>query len=59
LGNGQAHAALATPRLQRFCGAVYSPESELRSHCYQTSLPAQFDEYVWFDQTEALATGSA
>ena len=59
LGNGEAHAALATPRLQRFCGAVYSPESELRSHCYQTSLPAQFDEYVWFDQTEAVATGPA
>ena len=59
LRNGQAHAALAAPRLQRFCGPVYSAESELRSHCYQTSLPAQFDEYVWFDQTEALATASA
>ena len=58
LDSGTAHAALSAPRLQRFCGAVYSPESELRSHCYQTSLPAQFDEYVWFDQTDAVATGA-
>ena len=56
LTGGEAHAALAAPRLQRFCGPVYSPENELRSHCYQTSLPAQFDEYAWFDETEALAT---
>lgn len=51
---GVAQAALAEPRLQRFCGVAYRPEKELRSHCYQTSLPAQFDEYVWFDRTDAL-----
>ncbi|MCE2874618.1 MAG: erythromycin esterase family protein [Planctomycetaceae bacterium] len=59
LRSGVAQAALAEPRLQRYCGDGYRPEKELGSHCYQASLPAQFDEYVWFDQTEALTTGPA
>jgi len=33
---------------------VYRPDTELESHYFQAVLPAQFDEYVWFDQTEAV-----
>lgn len=43
---------LASPRLQRGIGLVY--EGEGFGHFEQLSLPAQFDEYVWFDETRAL-----
>jgi protein-L-isoaspartate(D-aspartate) O-methyltransferase len=45
---------LADPRLERAIGAVYRPESELRSHYFQASLSRQFDEYVWLDETCAV-----
>ena len=45
---------LAEPRLERAIGVVYRPETELESHYFQAILPAQFDEYVWFDETEAV-----
>lgn len=51
---GPLHAALTPARLQRAIGVVYRPETERASH-YQTAvLPAQFDEYVWFDRTSAV-----
>jgi protein-L-isoaspartate(D-aspartate) O-methyltransferase len=34
---------------------VYRPESELASHYFSAVLPRQFDEYVWFDETTAVA----
>jgi protein-L-isoaspartate(D-aspartate) O-methyltransferase len=33
---------------------IYRPETELQSHYFQAVLPAQFDEYVWFDETRAV-----
>jgi erythromycin esterase-like protein len=45
---------LLKPRLERFIGVVYRPETELASHYAQASLPQQFDAFVWFDQTTAL-----
>ncbi|MFN0249446.1 MAG: protein-L-isoaspartate(D-aspartate) O-methyltransferase [Kofleriaceae bacterium] len=45
---------LADPRLERAIGVVYRPETELASHYFQAVLPAQFDEYIWFDETEAV-----
>jgi protein-L-isoaspartate(D-aspartate) O-methyltransferase len=45
---------LLTPRLERAIGVIYRPESELASHYFHASLPAQFDEYVWFDRTVAV-----
>ncbi|HXE56577.1 MAG TPA: hypothetical protein VNK43_01110 [Gemmatimonadales bacterium] len=30
------------------------PESELTSHCFEATLPRQFDECVWFDETPAI-----
>jgi len=45
---------LAEPRLERFIGVIYRPETELWSHYAQAVLPEQFDAYVWFDETQAL-----
>jgi protein-L-isoaspartate(D-aspartate) O-methyltransferase len=45
---------LRRPRLERFIGVIYRPETELQSHYAAASLSEQFDAYVWFDQTTAL-----
>jgi protein-L-isoaspartate(D-aspartate) O-methyltransferase len=45
---------LLPSRLERAIGVVYRPESELLSHYFQASLPRQFDEYIWFDETHAV-----
>jgi protein-L-isoaspartate(D-aspartate) O-methyltransferase len=44
---------LFEPRLERAIGVVYRPDTELESH-YFPVLPAQFDEYVWFDESAAV-----
>jgi protein-L-isoaspartate(D-aspartate) O-methyltransferase len=46
---------LGSPRLERAIGVVYRPETELLSHYFYASLPRQFDEFVWFDETRAVA----
>ena len=46
---------LRKPQLERAIGVIYRPESELASHYFQAVLPEQFDEYVWFDTTSAIA----
>ena len=33
---------------------IYRPETERWSHYSQSVLPAQFDAWVWFDDTRAL-----
>ena len=48
-------AELAEPRLERAIGVVYRPETELESHYFQAVLPAQFDEYIWLDETSAVS----
>jgi protein-L-isoaspartate(D-aspartate) O-methyltransferase len=45
---------LQAPRLERAIGVIYRPESELASHYFYASLPHQFDEYIWFDETNAV-----
>ncbi len=45
---------LLAPHLERAIGVVYRPETEIPSHYFQAALPAQFDEYIWFDETKAL-----
>ena len=42
------------PRLERFIGVIYRPETELMSHYASASLPQQFDAFVWFDETQAV-----
>src|SRR5207248_7442346 len=45
---------LLEPRLERFIGVIYRPETELLSHYSDASLPQQFDAFVWFDETTAV-----
>jgi protein-L-isoaspartate(D-aspartate) O-methyltransferase len=45
---------LLEPRLERFIGVIYRPDTELLSHYSDASLPQQFDAYVWFDETSAV-----
>ena len=46
--------ALLTPRLERFIGVIYRPETERWSHYAEAVLPNQFDAWVWFDETKAV-----
>ena len=52
--DGMLRRRLAQPRLERFIGVVYRPETEFASHYAEASLPQQFDAYVWLDETTAL-----
>ena len=45
---------LASPRLERYIGVIYRPDTELASHYAQSSLSRQFDAWVWFDTTRAV-----
>ncbi|TYL80848.1 protein-L-isoaspartate(D-aspartate) O-methyltransferase [Bradyrhizobium cytisi] len=47
-------AQLLEPRLERFIGVIYRPETERWSHYSACVLPEQFDAYVWFDETTAV-----
>ncbi|KAI1084882.1 putative erythromycin esterase [Whalleya microplaca] len=42
------------PRLQRFIGVIYMPATERWSHYIKTTLPEQYDAFVWFDETKAV-----
>src|SRR5439155_8947512 len=46
--------ALLEPRLERFIGVIYRPETERWSHYSQAILPRQFDAWLWFDETDAV-----
>lgn len=46
---------LSQPRLERAIGVIYRPETELYSHYFQASLPQQFDEFIWFDETQPVS----
>ncbi len=50
---------LSPPRLERAIGVIYRPDTELESHYFEAELPRQFDEYCWFDETEAVTPLSA
>lgn len=58
LREGQAdptvRVRLLEARLERAIGVVYRPSAELRSHYFQSVLPRQFDEWIWFDRSEAV-----
>lgn len=46
--------ALTPQRLERAIGVIYRPQTELASHYFRASLPRQFDEWIWFDETRAV-----
>ena len=57
-GPGQkdrVRADLAEPLLQRAIGVIYRPETELLSHYFQAELSRQFDAWIWFTETRAVA----
>ena len=45
---------LTQPRLQRYIGVIYRPETERASHYSYATLPRQYDAFVWFDRTKAV-----
>jgi erythromycin esterase-like protein len=45
---------LMAPRLERFIGVIYRPETERWSHYSEAILPRQFDSWLWFDETHAV-----
>jgi protein-L-isoaspartate(D-aspartate) O-methyltransferase len=53
-GDAALRRRLAEPRLERFIGVIYRPETERWSHYSEAVLPEQFDAWVWFDETTAL-----
>lgn len=52
--HGALRRRLLEPRLERFIGVIYRPETERWSHYAEASLPEQFDAWVWFDETGAV-----
>ena len=49
-----AREELSAPRLERAIGVIYRPDTELASHYFHAELAHQFDEFIWFDHTEAV-----
>jgi erythromycin esterase-like protein len=45
---------LLEPRLERFIGVIYRPDTERWSHYSEAILPRQFDGWVWLDETRAV-----
>jgi protein-L-isoaspartate(D-aspartate) O-methyltransferase len=54
LRDGKAIEGLAEPRLERFIGVIYRPETERWSHYSEAEPANQFDAWVWFDETKAV-----
>jgi erythromycin esterase-like protein len=50
----EVREALMEPRIERFIGVIYRPDTERWSHYSECVLPNQFDAWVWFDETEAI-----
>ena len=46
--------ALVPPKLERFIGVIYRPDTEIASHYAEACLPRQFDAFAWFDETKAV-----
>ncbi|KAK7746092.1 hypothetical protein SLS62_009552 [Diatrype stigma] len=53
-GGGGLRLKKLEPKLQRFIGVVYRPETEMQSHYMRTTLQEQYDGFVWFDRTSAV-----
>jgi protein-L-isoaspartate(D-aspartate) O-methyltransferase len=45
---------LSAPKLERAIGVIYRPETERQSHYFQAVLPSQFDEYIFYDESQAV-----
>jgi len=45
---------MSKPRLERYIGVIYRPETERWSHYSYATLPDQYDAFAWFDETHAV-----
>ncbi|WP_443749321.1 erythromycin esterase family protein [Asticcacaulis solisilvae] len=45
---------LEEPRISRFIGVIYRPDTERQTHYYDVALPDEFDAVIHLDQTSAL-----
>ena len=45
---------MVQPRLERYVGVIYRPETERASHYGYASLSEQYDGFVWINQTTAV-----
>lgn len=54
-GDRTLREVLSEPRLERAIGVVYRPETERYSHYFEAVLAEQFDAFVWFEETKAVA----
>lgn len=52
--NEALRSAMSEPRLERYIGVIYRPETERWSHYSHAILSSQYDGYVWFDRTQAV-----
>ncbi|HEU5047332.1 MAG TPA: erythromycin esterase family protein [Rickettsiales bacterium] len=52
--NTEVRKLLSEPRLQRFIGVIYRPDTERWSHYYNVTLPREFDCIIHLDHTKAL-----
>ncbi len=50
----ELHRRLIEERPERAIGVIYRPHTERASHYFHARLGDQFDEYVWFDETNAV-----
>ncbi|WP_439154196.1 erythromycin esterase family protein [Yoonia sp.] len=53
-GNQAMRRVLSEPRLERYIGVIYRPETERWSHYSPASLSEQYDAFVWCDDTQAV-----
>jgi len=49
-----ARRVLSAPRLERYIGVIYRPDTERWSHYAHATLPDQYDAILWFDETSAV-----
>jgi len=47
-------SVMAEPRLERYIGVIYRPETERWSHYGFATLPDQYDAFAWFNETHAV-----
>ena len=52
--NDDLRCVMSKPRLERYIGVIYRPETERWSHYSYATLPEQYDAFLWFDETHAV-----
>lgn len=53
--NRDLRELLSEPMQERAIGVVYRPDTEFLSHYFRAVLAEQFDAYIWFEETKAVA----